>query len=210
MSFKNQFNYSGKMKDKNSNIEYYDNHADEYASQTLLMDMSPVFNEFLTTIPKGGTILDAGCGSGRDSLYFLEHGYQVVAFDASLNMTRIARKITGLAVQNLRFQDMNYDNMFDGVWACASLLHVEKIELNSIFQRIFLSLKQDGIFFSSFKYGTGKLLTKGRSFTMINENDLKNILKANRGFDLVKTWNNTTTLGRQSTNWYNIILRKKQ
>ncbi|MHB8135852.1 MAG: class I SAM-dependent methyltransferase [Anaerolineaceae bacterium] len=197
------------MKNKNPNIEFYDNHADEYASQTFLMDMSEVIKEFLTYIPKGGTILDAGCGSGRDSLYFLQQGYQVMAFDASIKMTRIARKNTGLAVLNLRFQDMNYDKMFDGVWACASLLHIEKIELNSIFQRIFQSLKQDGIFFSSFKYGTGKLLTKGRSFTMVNEIDLKNILKANPGFELVKTWNNTTTLGRQSTNWYNIILRKR-
>jgi len=208
MSFSNTFDLSGKMKNNNSNIAYYDDHAEEYASQTLLMDMSPVINEFLIYVPEGGTLLDAGCGSGRDSMYFLKNGYQVEAFDASFQIARIARKNTGLAVKNIRFQEMNYDNAFDGVWACASLLHIEKTDLNSVFRRIFISLKQGGVFFSSFKYGTGKLLTKGRSFTMFNENDLKNMLKSNPGFELIKTWNNQTTLGRQTTNWYNIILRK--
>lgn len=196
------------MNNNNSNIAYYDDHAEEYASQTLLMDMSAVINEFLIYVPEGGMILDAGCGSGRDSLYFLKSGYQVEAFDASIQIARIARKNTGLAVKNIRFQEMNYDNVFDGVWACASLLHIEKTELNSVFRRIFISLKQGGVFFSSFKYGAGKLLTKGRSFTMFNENDLKNMLKSNPGFELIKTWKNQTILGRQTTNWFNIILRK--
>jgi 2-polyprenyl-3-methyl-5-hydroxy-6-metoxy-1,4-benzoquinol methylase len=74
----------------------------------------------------GGRILDAGCGPGRDALAFAERGYELIAFDASTAMVRVARERVGsrIVVHLMRFEDLNGQSEFDGIWACASLLHV--------------------------------------------------------------------------------------
>ena len=73
--------------------------------------------EFLSYIPKGGTILDLGCGSGRDSKAFIEQGYAVEAVDGSQEMCKVASEYIGQKVICARFQDYKPNKLFDGVWA---------------------------------------------------------------------------------------------
>jgi 2-polyprenyl-3-methyl-5-hydroxy-6-metoxy-1,4-benzoquinol methylase len=196
------------MKSNHPNILYYDRHAAEYEARTMLIDMSGIQNEFLSYLQPGACILDAGCGPGRDSQYFIRQGLNVTAFDASYEMVKLARKNSGLHVQQKRLQDLEVENEFDGVWACASLLHLERIELNAVFTKIFKCLKEGGVFYSSFKYGKGKLLSAGRSFTLLDERDLKNLMANNPGFEILKTWKIETDINRQKTVWFNILLRR--
>ena len=117
-------------------IDYYDSHAEEFFSGTIDADMSECRARFLAYLPRGKKILDAGCGSGRDILAFLEAGYEVEAFDASAELCRIASQKTGVAVRKQRFEDLPGEEAYDGIWACASLLHVDRqdlpvIQLNS-------------------------------------------------------------------------------
>ena len=95
-------------------------------------------SKFLIHVPAGGDILDAGCGSGRDALAFHRAGYRVTAFDASPEMCRMARQYTDLPVIQMTFQEMTWRSAFDGIWACASLLHVPQVELPDVLGTLFV------------------------------------------------------------------------
>jgi len=196
------------MDKRNQNISYYDKNAKEYALRTSKFDMSAIRKEFLSLIPVGGNILDAGCGPGWDSLSFLESGFKVEAFDASPQMVKIAKEKTGISVRELFFQEMDFEYNFDGIWANASLLHLELDELLPVLRKISSCLKSDGHFFASFKYGHGKMLEGGRWFTMMNETELIRIIKSISEFNIVRIWKSDDIGKRKNIVWLNVILRK--
>ena len=147
-------------------MKYYDDNAEEYVQKTMPLDMGDLYSKFLRCIPQNGFILDAGCGSGRDSLYFLQQGYNVEAFDASRELSKLAAELTSLPVQCLTFQEMIPCSRFDGIWANATLLHVPHAELQGVLETLKLALKPGGTLYCSFKYGdTDSTDQLGRDFT---------------------------------------------
>jgi SAM-dependent methyltransferase len=136
-----------------STLAYYDSQSEEFCQRTATLDMSRFYAPFLELMPAGGSILDAGCGSGRDSLAFLQKGYRVVSMDASPAMVKAAAALIGKTVRLLTFAEMDFDAEFDGIWACASLLHVPREHLSCILARFARALKSNGAFYLSFKYG---------------------------------------------------------
>lgn len=102
---------------------YYDQHADRYIEDTDSIDLSPLYKRFLAHLPAHARILDAGCGSGRDSMAFNRLGHDVVATDASPAMVRHASRALGQEVLHLRHEDIRFEEAFDGIWSNASLLH---------------------------------------------------------------------------------------
>ena len=121
--------------------DYYDLSADEFSDATKNLDVEHLYKPFLTRLPVGAKILDAGCGSGRDALAFKQRGFSVTAFDASAPLVDIAKKHSGIEVLQMRFQDMHWRDEFDGIWACASLLHVPKSEMDGVMEKIICALK---------------------------------------------------------------------
>src|SRR5512140_122033 len=115
-------------------LDYYEENAEAFDQRTRDVDMSPIYEEFLPLLPAGGYILDAGCGTGRDSAEFLKRGFRVLAMDASKAMVARAAKRIGQPVLNISFAQMQFDHEFDGVWACASLLHVPRREMPQVFR----------------------------------------------------------------------------
>jgi 2-polyprenyl-3-methyl-5-hydroxy-6-metoxy-1,4-benzoquinol methylase len=115
-------------------IGYYNRHAAEFAAQTANVDMEPIYRRFLPHVRTGGRILDAGCGVGRDTSAFADRGYDVVAIDASEEMVRLTREQVGgrAAVHLMSFEDVEWHNEFDGIWTCASLLHVPAASFGGI------------------------------------------------------------------------------
>lgn len=159
-----------------STIAYYNRNAEGYAQATLGVDMTPIYRRFFAHIPPSSAILDAGSGSGRDTLAFINLGYQVQAFDASAELCAISRSLTGVPTRCLRFQDLDYDNAFDGVWACASLLHVPQVDLGDAIVRLIRALRPGGALYMSFKLGQGERITEdGRMFTYMDELRLRKI-----------------------------------
>ena len=122
-------------------LEYYQHHADDFFNSTVNVDMCSLYTPFLEHVPKGGRILDAGCGSGRDSKAFLQQGYQVEAFDATAEMAKLASQHTGLSVKQITFSDVDAVNHYDGIWCCASLLHVSAAELPDAMAKLARELK---------------------------------------------------------------------
>ena len=143
--------------------------------------------KFLAHVPAGGAVLDAGCGSGRDALAFKRAGYAVCAFDGSARLAAIATAETGIAVRHLPFAEMDWDAAFDGVWACASLLHVSASELPATLGAIGRALKPGGVFYSSFKQGDGVRWANGRRFTDLTATTLRRLLMQT-AFEPIALW----------------------
>ncbi len=190
-------------------ITYYDQHADAFVAATIAVDMSSLYDLFLPYLAPGARILDAGCGSGRDSAHFLSLGFAVHAFDASAEMVSRARALTGLSVRCCRFEQYQTDQPLDAIWACASLLHVPAGDLPAILTHLASLLKEDGIFYCSFKYGTGQVERDGRRFTQLDETSLAGLL-APLPFASERIWQTADLRpGREAERWLNAILRKR-
>lgn len=134
-------------------ISYYNDNAEAFCAGTRAADMSETRGRFLRYVQSDGLILDAGCGSGRDSKYFLEHGYHVIAMDASEEICRLASAYLGQAVGCRRFEEIAEKEIYDGIWACASLLHVPYVELPETIAKLGKALVDGGVLYASFKYG---------------------------------------------------------
>ena len=190
------------------NLQYYQTHAHAFYHSTINVDMQSLYSHFLPLIKIGGTILDAGCGAGRDSLAFIEQGFDIEAFDASEELAKLATKLIGKEVFVETFQTYQTIKRFDGIWACASLLHVPFVELPDVMQRLTDMLKKEGVFYCSFKYGNEEIERKGRRFTNLNENSLTELIKA-LPLQIEKQWiTGDLREGRESEKWLNVIMRK--
>ena len=190
-------------------VDYYDNNARNYFDSTIDMDMEPLYEQFLPYVPVGGTILDAGCGSGRDTKVFLRRGYVVTAMDASAEMARLAFAYTGLQVFHLRFEEMEFVSAFDGIWASASLLHVPRASMHAVLDKLIAALKVGGICYMSFKLGFGERNEEGRYFNDQTEVTLTEALLGFPNVSIVEMW---TTKDRHPNRadliWLNCIIRK--
>ena len=189
------------------NIEYYNINAESFIAGTQHADMSLWRDKFEAYIADGGRVLDAGCGSGRDSKAFKQHGFSVVAFDASKEMCRAASEHIGQEVWQMRFDEMSFEEEFDGIWACASLLHVDHEELPQIVGKLKKALKNDGTMYVSFKYGDGKTVKGDRTFSNLTEESAKRLLDG-CGFTVLESGiTGDVREGRNDEKWVNVIAR---
>lgn len=198
-----------KEKNTDNTLTYYNENALNFICTTQSVDFHEIQELFLSYLPKKSKILDFGCGSGRDAKYFLEQGYDVVAVDGSEEICKAASKYVGIFVKQMFFQDLNEKNIYDGIWACASILHLSKIELPDMFQKMKEALKQDGILYASFKYGTFEGMRNGRYFTDLTEQSFSEMLGKINGLEIEKMWlTEDVREDRGDEQWLNIILRK--
>jgi SAM-dependent methyltransferase len=168
-----------------------------------------LYARFLAQLRADSHILDAGCGSGRDARAFLARGYAVTAFDASPTLAALASAHGGLPVQVRRFQEIDWHGEFDGIWACASLLHVPLSELPEVLERLAVALKPGGTLYASFKYGCGEREHSGRHFTDLDESGLAALLAAAPMFTELDTWTTADRRpGRADERWLNTLLKR--
>ena len=185
---------------------YYNNNAKAFVESTLQVDMQPLYQCFLPLLPKRAHILDVGCGSGRDARNFIERGYEVTAFDASAEIAALAENRIGKPVQVQRLQDIQYQNQYDGIWACASLLHVPTKDLPDVFRRLARALKPNGVIYCSFKYGQGEYEKEGRRFTDLDEAGLRTLVEEIEELAIKELWVTADRRpGRGKERWLNGI-----
>lgn len=189
----------------NETIGYYNTHAEAFISSTLNADMSETRDRFLRYVMPGGKILDAGCGSGRDSLAFVNAGFQVTAFDASEEICRIASEYLGFPVECQRFEYLEGENEYDGIWCCASLLHVKATDLPDVMTRLKKLLKPGGIIYISFKEGEKEWIKDGRYFHNISSVGCQRLLEET-GLEIREIFETGDVReGRNSERWVNAI-----
>jgi SAM-dependent methyltransferase len=192
-----------------SMIHYYNQNAEKFYQDTINVDMSDFYKPFLELLHSNSHILDAGCGSGRDSLYFLRRGYKVTALDASEELAKIASQLISQPVLNISFQQIKFENEFDGIWASASLLHINSNEIDDVLQLLAKSLKQNGILYCSFKYGNKEYEKDGRYFNCYDEDSITRLLEKQKDLSLYKTWkSNDQRPNRKEEIWLNCLIKK--
>ena len=190
-------------------MNYYDKNAKQFFEKTVKADMTPHYKKFLEKIPPQSHILDAGCGSGRDTKNFLKLGYKVTAIDASEKMCQLASKYTHHKIQHIKFQEITFNNCFDAIWASASLLHIPTKELDQVLTQLHKSLKKDGILYASFKYGKYEGKRNDRYFNDQTEKTAKELFEKNN-YETIDTWiTNDVRKERHDEKWLNILVKKK-
>lgn len=190
-------------------MDYYNQNAMDFFNRTVNADMQYCHEKFTKLLKSDAYILDAGCGSGRDSLYFLDHGYKVCSIDASRELCKIAAEYIGQPVECIRFQDLEYDDMFDGVWACASLLHISKQELPEILRRFYRALKQGGVMYASFKFGDREEERLGRFFSNYQLEEIEKMFADTVGFKLIEGFETEDVRPDYAGKpWVNVVVRK--
>ena len=198
------------MKDKTSyTLDYYNQQAEEFVNSTVDVDFSNIQNQFIEMLPKGSTILDLGCGSGRDSKAFKNAGYKVIALDGSEELCKIASKHIGQEVICSTFQDLELSEEIDGIWACASLLHLEKEEIIYTINKLSKNLKQDGILYASFKYGDFTGERNGRFFTDMTEESFSIMMNDIKDLKVIKQMTSDDVREDKTIKWLNVFMMKR-
>ena len=200
-----------------STLNYYDDNAVEFAIQTVSIDMHDLYEIFLNQLPKRDmqSILDVGCGSGRDASYFAKQGYDVTAIDASAGLIQWAQKhhmSSRISWVHLDFSSMEnqaWKNKFTGIWACASLLHVPFLELPFIIKSLLYTLADDGVMYLSFKYGEGERVDNERFFCNMNEARWTIILSRIAQVIEYDIWLSADKRADSKNAWFNVMIKQK-
>lgn len=195
-------------------IEYYQKHAREFIAATQDVDMSDLRMRFIEALPapSAGTarILDAGSGAGRDAQAFSIAGYQVEAFDAVPAMAEATRKHADVRTRQIRFEDFAWDHPFEGIWACASLLHVARDDLVDVFTRLAKHLVPKGVLYASFKFGKRERIKDGRRFTDMTAENLTSLLDCCPELGQPEIWNSEDRRpDRTSERWLNALVKRQ-
>ena len=186
---------------------YYKDNKDELINMTINGDLSfhyNLFEKYLSNDTK--TILDIGFGSGRDSIYFSKK-YEVYSIDPVIEFCEHAKQLGLKNVECLRVQDMEYQNMFDGIWACASLLHIPTYEMVDVLNRCYNALTSNGIMYCSFKLGEFEGIRNGRFFVdLIEERFIQFVSKTQ--FKVLEILKTEDVRPDREEKWLNVVLRK--
>lgn len=195
-------------------INYYNKNASAFSFGTVSVDFKITQDKFLDLLPKGGKILDFGCGSGRDTKYFLNQGFRVDAIDGSVELCRIASEYTGIEVRQMYFEELKEVNLYDGIWACSSILHLPKNTLKEVLKKMINALKDNGVIYTSFKCSEFEGERNGRYFTDFTlEKFTEFIFECDEIKDNIRIEESWITgdvrKGREEEQWLNLIIRKQ-
>ena len=188
--------------------DYYNKHADEFAVSTFKVDMESLYQPFLAELQEGVRILDVGCGSGRDTLAFKNKGYQVDAIDYSEELVKKATRLTGIPIKLKSFYEVDDYEAYDGIWACASLLHCERSRLAEVLEKMVQALKPNGVIYMSFKYGDSDRDQDGRQFTDLDENQAEALLEQFDNVQHIQQWVTLDQRPDRQEKWLNLLWKK--
>lgn len=190
-------------------INYYNEMSQEFIDSTVNVDFTITQNKFMNKLQAGCHILDFGCGSGRDSKCFINKGFQVTAIDGSIELCKYASELTGLNVKHMYFQELCDIDVYDAIWACSSILHLSYYDLKDVMAKMIVALKQNGIIYTSFKYGKYEGERNGRYFIDMDDDKFKNFIINYPNITVEELWiTGDVRPGRSNEQWLNVILRK--
>ena len=192
-------------------LDYYNKNSEEYFNSTLNVNMTNTYKAFLKLVPKGGKILDLGCGSGRDSMNFMKLGYEVTAVDGAKELAKKASVLLGKEVIVSTFEELELKEKFHGIWACASLLHIKREDLKIVLNNLYNNLEDNGVFYMSFKYGEKEYVDdKNRYFNCFTDESIISFINENTKFNILDLYITEDKLGRvNEVKWVNLICNKK-
>lgn len=196
-------------KSENNTINYYNQNASSYFKTTINMNMLVAYEKLLKYLNPNDLILDYGCGSGRDTKFFLDKGFRVEAIDGSKELCKLASNYTNIEVKNMKFIDLNYKNYYNAIWASASILHVPFDELLTIIHKMSIAVKENGYIYTCFKDGNGEEIVDGKLYTYFNIDDFTNFVSIYEELEVIESWTSKSSNKEENHLWNNFIIRKK-
>lgn len=191
-------------------LTFYNNNAQSFIERTVIADVGTLRERFMKYIPPNGYVLDFGCGSGRDTKYFMEAGFRVDAVDGSEELCALATDYSGVKVQCLDFFELDAKEQYDGIWACASVLHTERDRLPELFRIMSEALKPGGLIYLSFKYGDFSGIREDRHFTDLTEKSFRELLSESEDLSVVEEWVSEDVRPDRTVKWLNEIVKKQK
>ena len=199
------------MVEEYNTLEYYNKNAKIYCEQTLIGNLQENYDRFLKQLQPNTYILDFGCGSGRYRKYFINNGYKIKSTDGSEEICKLATLYIGQQVKCMKFEELNDVDTYDGIWACSSILHVEKSNLVNVLIKMINALKTNGIIYTSFKIGTGYEIKENKYYNYLTKDEMIQILgKIRKNVKLIDYFETlpSTKRNAQNTIWGNFIIKK--
>ena len=190
-------------------LAYYNREAEAYIRETAGLDMTPHLERFARLIPPGGHILDLGCGSGRDSRWFLDNGFTVTAMEPSPEIARRASRYLDREVKTECAQQLTAHDDYDGIWACASLLHIPTSQMPDTLGRIAAALKPGGTLYISIRNGeSGIWDQRGRYITPIPFSRFSSMVTAVPGLTITTSYESHSVAAGGHDTWLNLLVQK--
>lgn len=193
----------------NETISYYDNNAEEYYRTTVNVDMDALRNKFASLLPDGANVIDMGCGSGRDVRALSDMGFHTVGLDASTELAEMANEKLGVDIIEGDMSKWVSDTPYDGIWCCASIIHLTSEEKKAFFRNLEYNLKEGGIIYISVKEGIEEGSDdKGRYINNSTLGELEQYL-TEAGCVIIET-SSTKDRMKRDTTWLNVIGQKRK
>ena len=190
-------------------IDYYNRYAVPYYEETVDVSMEEVMKPFVELLPENAEVLDLGCGSGRDTIALGEKGFYVTPMDGSEEMCKLAEVNTDEEVLQMTFEEMDFDDVFDGIWACASLVHLTEDEMEEILGKLVQALKMDGILYFLVHKGDRDGIYNGRYFRDYTRKELYGLMEKFSELELIDIWTTQDVRpGKTDKMWLNVLARK--
>ena len=190
-------------------IDYYNRYAVPYYEETVDVSMEEVMDHFAQLLPENAEVLDLGCGSGRDTIALEERGFYVTPMDGSEEMCKLAEVNTDEEVLLMTYEEMDFDDVFDGIWACASLVHLPEEEMKETLDKLVQALKMDGILYLSVHKGDRDGIYNGRYFHDYTKKELYGMIEETSGLELIDIWTTQDVRpGKKDRMWLNVLARK--
>lgn len=192
-------------------IDYYNRYAVPYFEKTAELDMEKIIRPFIELMPENAEILDLGCGSGRDTVTLVENGFFVTALDGSEEMCKLAEVHTDQDVLHMTYEEMDFDDVFDGIWACASLVHLSEDEMKSVMKKLVHALQKNGVLYFSVHRGERDGMYNGRYFRDYKKRELLTLLEQFEELELLNMWTTQDVRsGKADNQWLNVLVRKTE
>lgn len=187
-------------------ITVYDDQVEKYANLVSAEKPGAILQAFMNKIPKGGLVLDLGCGPGNSAVQMIKHGLRVDAVDASREMVAYANKTYNLNARQATFDDLDDIEKYHGIWANFSLLHAPIEDFPKYLNAIHKALLPEGIFHIGMKLGDGMHRDSiGRMYSYYTEDELSEHL-TNAGFKILdKTFGEEPGLSGEIAPWMTVL-----
>jgi ubiquinone/menaquinone biosynthesis C-methylase UbiE len=175
-------------------IQTYDQIAPSFAERYWNVVLERELDNFAQRLPAASRVMDLGCGPGRDIQLLRQRGFNLFGLDRSTGMLREAQQRVGglLACADMRRLPL-HDNSLDGIWMCASLLHMPRSDAPLVLTEVGRVLRAGGVLYVSVQEGTGESWSDSdggqRFFTFFQADELKTLVES-AGFSVEETWTN--------------------
>ncbi len=204
-------------------LNHYEQSADRFWAGTKDHDVSQNYKALLDGLAEGKapsqsvqstqldryTILDMGCGPGRDLAHFKSLGHEAIGLEGSKSFAEHARNLTGCEVLEQNFLALNLPaEAFHGIFANASLFHIPSQELPRVLKDLCVALKPEGVLFTSNPRGNNQEGWQGERYCAFHDYETWHEYITGAGFSEIQHYYRPTGLPRDQQPWLASVWRK--